>query len=222
MNARDALFQMEFQALLERCKAIPPVPSNIRMRSVVRARTAAANVTTLPVDAAPVGGRRGVITAVAASIAFLIGAGVASAGFYARSHYERRAVPAERPERKVEPSALTSAATPEADLPEATMPPKAPHAGRMTITQESYAAELRLLQRAQAAYASSHFADALALAAEHRRRFPRGRLTEEREALRVRALSRAGRTDEADRAAKAFAERFPRSVLLPRLGVDRK
>ncbi|HVV52381.1 MAG TPA: hypothetical protein VHO06_22130, partial [Polyangia bacterium] len=90
-----------------------------------------------------------------------------------------------------------------------------PH--RSITPQESYAAELELLQRAQSEYASRDFADALVLVAEHGRRFPNGRLAEEREALRVRSLARAGRGDEARRALAAFARRFPRSVLLSRL-----
>jgi len=40
-------------------------------------------------------------------------------------------------------------------------------------------------------------------------------LLEEREALRVKALSGLGRVEEARRAAHAFEARFPRSVLLP-------
>jgi hypothetical protein len=52
--------------------------------------------------------------------------------------------------------------------------------------------------------------------AEHGRRFPSGSLAEEREALRVRALSGSGQSDAARRAARAFATRFPRSVLLSR------
>jgi hypothetical protein len=83
--------------------------------------------------------------------------------------------------------------------------------------QESYAAELDLLKRAQAAYAERDFADALVLVAKHAQRFPKGRLAEEREALRVRSLAGAGRRVEARRAAAAFADRFPRSVLMPRL-----
>jgi len=82
---------------------------------------------------------------------------------------------------------------------------------------ESYAAEMDLLQRAQVAYAARDFAGALVLVAEHSRRFPRARLGEERESLRVRLLADAGYTAEARRAAAAFATRFPRSVLLPRL-----
>jgi hypothetical protein len=40
---------------------------------------------------------------------------------------------------------------------------------------------------------------------------------EEREALRVRSLAGAGNMDQARRVFGAFASRFPRSVLLPRL-----
>jgi hypothetical protein len=96
--------------------------------------------------------------------------------------------------------------------------PRPPRPG--TSRQESYAAELRLLERAQAAYAGRDFASALTLVAEHGPLFPNGRLAEEREALRVRSLVGFGRTDEAARAAATFANRFPPSVLLPRLGTE--
>ena len=88
---------------------------------------------------------------------------------------------------------------------------------RSVLARESYSAELELLQRAQSQYASHNFSDALVLIAEHARRFPNGRLAEEREALRVRSLAGAGRAEEKRRAFTAFAKRFPRSALLPRL-----
>jgi hypothetical protein len=50
--------------------------------------------------------------------------------------------------------------------------------------------------------------------AEHARKFKDGRLSEEREALRVKALAGLGRSGEARRAANSFRARFPRSVLL--------
>jgi hypothetical protein len=80
----------------------------------------------------------------------------------------------------------------------------------------SPAAEIACLQRAQVAFASGDFLGALAASAEHARRFPAGLLAEEREALRVRSLAGAGRTDEARRAAVAFGARFPRSALVSR------
>jgi hypothetical protein len=76
------------------------------------------------------------------------------------------------------------------------------------------------MRSAHNAYASHEFANALVLVSEHARRFPRGLLAEEREALRVRCLLAAGRTSEAQRAAAAFPKRFPRSVLVPRIQAE--
>jgi hypothetical protein len=78
---------------------------------------------------------------------------------------------------------------------------------------DAYAVELGLLQRARAAVASGEFSSALAAIAEHQRRFPAGRLGEEREALRIKALVGLGRKEEARQAADRFRQRFPRSVL---------
>jgi hypothetical protein len=78
---------------------------------------------------------------------------------------------------------------------------------------EIYAMELRVLQPAQRAVARQDFASALASTAEHQRRFPTGRLAEEREALRVKALLGLGRDGEAKRAGSAFRKRFPDSAL---------
>jgi outer membrane protein assembly factor BamD (BamD/ComL family) len=50
---------------------------------------------------------------------------------------------------------------------------------------------------------------------EHERTFPRGRLVEERQALRVQALVKAGRFDDARRSARRFHDAFPGSFLAP-------
>ena len=78
--------------------------------------------------------------------------------------------------------------------------------------------ELHLMREARAAVARGDFAAALSPIAEHTRRFKNGRLVEEREALRVKALGGLGRAEEARHAAAAFRARFPRSVLLPAVG----
>ena len=96
-------------------------------------------------------------------------------------------------------------------------PATLPRPARPAAKGDPFSAELELLQRAHAAYTGRDFSNVLALIAEHARRFPKGRLAEQREALRVRSLAGAGRADEARRAAAAFAVQFPRSVLLPRL-----
>jgi hypothetical protein len=56
-------------------------------------------------------------------------------------------------------------------------------------------------------------AEALAPLDQHRSRFPRGALAEEREGLAVKALVRLGRGAEARARAEAFRRRFPQSLL---------
>jgi len=75
--------------------------------------------------------------------------------------------------------------------------------------------ELRLLAPARAALARRDFAGALVAIGDHARRFRDGRLVEEREALRVKALAGLGRAQEARAVAADFRRRFPRSALLP-------
>jgi hypothetical protein len=90
-------------------------------------------------------------------------------------------------------------------------------APRRASAPDAHAVELAILQRARAAVASARFSAALESIAEHQRRFPNGLLQEEREALRVKALAGLGETDAARSAARRFREKFPNSVLSPRL-----
>jgi hypothetical protein len=71
--------------------------------------------------------------------------------------------------------------------------------------------EAELLRRAQSLLAGSP-QRALALTAEHQRRFRDGALAEEREALAIEALRRLGRGQAAQRRALAFERRYPNSV----------
>jgi len=72
-----------------------------------------------------------------------------------------------------------------------------------------------LQRRARDAVARKDFAAALPPIVEHARRFKNGRLAEEREALRLKALVGLGRTEDARRAAAAFEARLQRGELLP-------
>lgn len=93
-----------------------------------------------------------------------------------------------------------------------------PAVSARTVTEiEAYAVELQVLQPARQAVAQREFARALGAIAEHQRRFASGKLAEEREALRVRALLGLGRSAEAQRVGAAFRSRFPRSALLGRI-----
>jgi len=85
------------------------------------------------------------------------------------------------------------------------------------FSAEGYAQELALLQPARAALARGDFAAALQAIVDHSRQFPSGLLGQERDALRVRALSGMHRNDEARRAAAVFRRNYPRSVFLKSL-----
>jgi len=219
MNRDDRAFNRELETLLERGRAIRPLPDVVRARALARARATiakGAEAVPAPTAANPARsvGRR---IALAAAFTLLIGGAGAVAAIRGGMLERSRPAPAPvAPAARVAPPRpqIPAAVTPE---PESTPKPiEKRHAARPTA-QESYAAELVLLHRAHVAYASRDFSSALVLVAEHARRFPNGRLAEEREALRVRSLASSGRTADARRAAAAFATRFPRSVLLPRL-----
>lgn len=81
---------------------------------------------------------------------------------------------------------------------------------------DSLAEEVRLLQAARESLAGDP-AGSLRLAEQHRSRFPRGALTQEREALAIEALLRQGRTPEAQGRADRFRRQYPRSSHLDRL-----
>jgi hypothetical protein len=209
----------ELDVLLEGGRVIQRVPEVVRARALSRARATMAAMAVIPREPLSAVRRRGLTIALAASLAMAVGAAVATAALRGRAPSPSQPAPPAIPytERPMHNSTLDVPPSSPIAAPPATFTAKPQRSGRPAAAQESYAAELHLLARAQVAYAGREFADALALVAEHGRRFPSGRLAEEREGLRVRALAGAGRTEEARRAAAAFAGRFPRSILLPRL-----
>jgi hypothetical protein len=227
-RARSDL-EPELEALLKPCKIQRQVPSELRARVLTRARAVVAGEAVPPVTApdqplpkkARAGRRRRLVqVAVAASVAMVAGAVGAVAALYVG-----RALTPEVPARQSASAArklpstnvgvpATDPLTAETESPAAARPTRPAHAG---AKEDRFTAELALLQRAHAAYTGRDFSAALTVIAEHAHRFPKGPLAEQREALRVRSLAGAGRADEARRAAAAFAIRFPRSVLLPRV-----
>ena len=71
------------------------------------------------------------------------------------------------------------------------------------------------MDSARAALERGDAAATLKVVARHERRYPRGLLVQEREAMGIRALAMLGRADEARHRAALFRSRFPDSVLLP-------
>ena len=205
MSTRSPL-PPEVSALLDRERVIPPVSAAQRARALARAR-ASLGTSGVATTARP-GGAPRTRWAAAAAAALVISAALAAAA------YELRA-------RKASPPATRPAAAAPVREVVARAPAPAPSPGAVEVPSplsspaETAHAELRLLRQARVAVARGDFAAALPPIAEHTRRFKNGRLAEEREALRVKALSGLGRTEEARRAAAAFRARFPRSVLRP-------
>jgi hypothetical protein len=189
IRSRPILSQ-EVRALLDRERAIPPVSTAVRARTVPRARAALAAGGAMvwpPLRAAP-----RIRWAAVTVLALLGGAALGAGAYEVRVRLQPRLL--------VQPvvEAIVTPASPAAASPAA----------------PGGAAETRR-RSARAAVARADFAAALPPVAEHARRFENSQLAEEREALRVSALAGLGRGNEARRAAAAFEARFPRSVLLP-------
>ena len=116
-----------------------------------------------------------------------------------------------------EPIAAPSEAPAEAALPiqPAVLRPRAPSVAIEAPTDPSLDPvldEARLIARAQEAIDRHDGRGAMALLAEHARRFPEGQLREERFATRVHALCELGETERARREATSFLDVFPVSV----------
>lgn len=221
MKRREASPTLDLEELLARGRKVRPLPELVRARALSRARKVAR--TPVLVDAprahrAPFAGR--------AAMAAAIVLGIAGVAFALRQSSPRPSestgaalVVASVPQSSALPAKPELSALP-ALPPESALAPAA-SAPRLVARARSSAAstdsESELMRRAHAAYAERNFGSALRLVGEHAKKFPRGVLSEEREALRVRSLAAAGQTADARRAAIAFAQRFPRSVLLARI-----
>lgn len=209
-------------------------PEALRERALARAivtyeaeRAARDNALILP---APRSRRPRVLMGlgVAATIA-VAGLAAASVGFWEPGPSVVPAASLAAPPARVVPRPLRKTADPPAEAEVTRAPAPAVVARRAQVSASGgsasspvgkppiarqYSLELAVLEPARSAVARGDFGAALAAAAEHQRQFPSGLLSEERSALRVRALWASGRVDEANAAAAAFRQRYPRSVLL--------
>ncbi len=98
-------------------------------------------------------------------------------------------------------------------------PPPVPRlpAGDAKLAATASGDELAALNEARTAQQRGDSAGALRTIMAHEQRFPRSIFAEDREALRVAALGKLGRTAEARARARAFAKRYPRSVFISKL-----
>ncbi|HSU42237.1 MAG TPA: hypothetical protein VLJ38_21800 [Polyangiaceae bacterium] len=229
MSRREPSSEIDLQALFDSGREVPRQPEAVRARVLARARATAAApmLQPAPVPAHPRLPRYVVAPAAAAALAL----GIVGAVYALSGRWSHPGVPGGAASVAGGPSPVITASS-AAELPvpgragatsmveaepSVRTEPAQPRTRGPAERQAAYDAELRLMRSAHTAYAAHAFANALVLVGEHARRFPAGLLAEEREALRVRCLLGSGRTAEAQRAAAAFATRFPRSVLLQRI-----
>jgi hypothetical protein len=212
---------LQMDAWLARARRFDRSPDLVRARLLARARCAvlatdvAAPVAPAEVTVSLRPRRRQAVLAGAVVLAS------AAAGARASLHLLARRLPAEEPPPLTQPilparargeTAAAPALEPAAREVRTIHRARLAHSGR-----DTYLSEVDLLQFALAAYERHDLPDALGLVAEYDRRFPRGRLAEEAEALRIGTLAGLERAGEARAAFQAFEARFPHSVALPRL-----
>ena len=202
----------------ERVPVVQPV--DVRHRALVRARAAMSGISTRPRATARLGGFRWGFAGGAILLAATLSA--AAIEVHRRAAISASdAAPASPPNAEPAPRAVL--ARPDNQASQPADPASGPDAVRAApsprapTVSELYGLELKVLQPAHAAIGRGDFASALAAIADHEHRFPNGQLAEEREAMRVQALTGAHRTEDARRAAAAFRKRFPQSVLLSRM-----
>jgi hypothetical protein len=212
------------EALVAHERLPPPQPADVRARLLSRAEEA--TLQGPPPPPSP----RGAPTGIAQPL--LVSSAVVAAGIVAALYFTGPATPSAPPRAGASVASATPAGVPahaapvavSSPAPEAPLsatPPTAvaetsasPLRPAASSRREAGLEEIELLSRARHADARGDYAGVLSTTAEHERLYPSGRLSEEREVLRVKALVKLGRADPARRAAAKFHRRFPESVLL--------
>jgi hypothetical protein len=132
--------------------------------------------------------------------------GVSPVSIVAREPVPSRPTEPDLPALPVPAPATQTAATPTPSVA------PAQSSGGAATSSDDGPAERLLLDQARAAERAGDHEGALSPLLEHARRFPRGRLTEEREALVVLALARGGRAAEARARGARFEQQYPGSL----------
>jgi hypothetical protein len=131
-----------------------------------------------------------------------------------RASIARPAVVTREPERVVPVApTLVPTAAPQEPTPVAVAPPALAATPRRVDEDRAFQEELSLLDRAVEALGRGDVTVATGALSQHARRFPRGRLSPEREAMRVRCAAASGDPEAAEAARRRFHQRYPHSVL---------
>jgi len=217
------IFSQWIEALLEHERAIESQPASLRARAFNRARAFSAEAACLPLPRASWLGSHPIILGSATGFGMLVSVALVQ---LARSSSPTS--PALKLPAPTLPSPSAQMLTPSPPVPlrqeldeesaeGATATPPSEHRTDQPNTDTPASDELAMLERAQRLDARGDFLAVLALAAEHERLHPTGRLCEEREVLRLRALIGLKRAHEAQRVVRKFRHDYPHSVLLPTL-----
>lgn len=216
----------EVEQLLVAERELIPESDRVRDAAVARARAALPHSSNAAlVTRAPTPSRGRVALSVAAAVLlFAVCAAALVAGYRSKPEGSpQTAAPRSLAPHSVGTQAPSSPMAPPSVTTEPplrepqTVKARAAAAKKSASLSEAEWIELQVLRPAQQAAWKGDFASALAAVADHQRRFPSGRLAEEREALRVKALLGLGRIGEAQSAGAAFRRRFPQSALLERI-----
>jgi hypothetical protein len=159
------------------------------------------------------------VTRSLASAAAFVAGGVVGAAFYAGlvKQPPARIMYVDRPvAMSVPPTASRLAESNSApQVSPEVAPPVSPHSSASMNHASQLSAERIMLDEARTAITQGDAHRGLDRLERHRRLFPNALLTEERDALRVQALVKAARYDEARAHADAFRRRAPGSLFLP-------
>lgn len=203
-------WSMDVREMLALERQIPAVPAATRDRAFARAlKTVTTTAGSPPVEPTPLRSLRWV--AVVAALGLGSSAGRVAAyhlNLHAQAVSTKAVVAPQVPDSVVDRK-TTDTAIADPLVAASTLTSLSQHAGRPADGGE------HLLEQAWVAVEREDFSAAMVHIVEHTRRFRNGRLTEEREALRVKALAGLGLHDEVRRAAADFEARFPLSPLLP-------
>jgi hypothetical protein len=145
-----------------------------------------------------------------------LGAGIAmGAGGHAyvaaTAHELRPSLPVVSSVTKTLP--VAPAPVPSQDAPQRLEPAPGAALSSVPVARSTLAEERALLDRARKQLALDEPARALTVLEQHAQRFPRGQLTEEREAMWINVLVRLERKGEAKARGESFAARFPNSLM---------
>jgi len=151
-----------------------------------------------------------------------LGVGILAVGTYFWSHPSAAEVdgppvkPAAMATIKPQPAPVLSSSPAPTSVEPSKAPPLPSPPRRQASSADSFAEEVAILSKATSELRAGKASEGLRLLDEHERKFPSGRLTEERRAARIQALCALGKLPEAEVELARLKQSSPRSPHLAR------